>query len=49
LPFYKFGRSVRYDLDEVLAWTRSRRAVSTTDADQRERIRAQRNHHNMTE
>ena len=24
-PFYKFGRSVRYDLQEALNWSKSRR------------------------
>ena len=24
LPFYKFGRSVRYDWDEVLKWTKEK-------------------------
>jgi hypothetical protein len=41
-PYYKFGRSVRYDLDEVIAWARTRRALNTTDADRVEaRLRAE--------
>ena len=41
-PFYKFGRSVRYDLDELLAWAKARRALNTTDADRVEaRLRAE--------
>jgi hypothetical protein len=35
LPYYKLGRAVRYDLDEVAAWARSRRFTSTTEADAR--------------
>jgi hypothetical protein len=30
-PFYKAGRSVKYDLDEVVAWMRARRVQSTSD------------------
>jgi hypothetical protein len=48
-PFYRVGRSIKYDLDEGLAWVRTRRATSTSDADQRERIRAQSGHHSLTE
>lgn len=29
--FYKFGRLVRYDRDEVIAWAKSCRATSTSD------------------
>ena len=36
-PYYKVNRSVLYDLDEVIAWVRARRALSTTDADQKAR------------
>lgn len=43
-PYYKFGRSVRYDLDEVLAWARARRAMSTTDADQQQAARLRAEH-----
>jgi hypothetical protein len=32
-PYIKANRSVKYDLGEVDAWMRARRAVSTTDAD----------------
>jgi hypothetical protein len=28
LPYYKLGRAVRYDLDEVVAWAKSRRFTS---------------------
>jgi phage terminase Nu1 subunit (DNA packaging protein) len=48
-PFYKVGRLVRYDLDEVIAWVKARRVTSTTEVDQREEIRAQRSHHGLTE
>jgi hypothetical protein len=34
-PFYKLGRLVRYDLSESIEWVKLRRAVSTTEADQR--------------
>ncbi len=33
-PFYRIGRSIKYDTDEVLAWVKARRALNTTDADQ---------------
>jgi hypothetical protein len=32
-PYYKFGKTVRYDLDEVISWARARRALNTADAD----------------
>jgi hypothetical protein len=35
LPYYKLGRAVRYDLDEVVAWAKCRRFTSTTEADAR--------------
>jgi hypothetical protein len=35
LAYYKLGRAVRYDLDEVVAWAKSRRFTSTTEADAR--------------
>jgi hypothetical protein len=40
--FYRFGRSVKYEEDETLAWAKARRALNTTDADQVEaRLRAE--------
>jgi hypothetical protein len=35
LAYYKLGRAVRYDLDDVVAWAKSRRFTSTTEADAR--------------
>jgi hypothetical protein len=35
LPYYKLGRAVRYDPDEVVAWAKSRCFTSTTEADAR--------------
>jgi helix-turn-helix protein len=31
-PYYKHGRAVRYDLDELLAWMKSHRVTSTSDS-----------------
>jgi hypothetical protein len=31
-PFLKLGRSVRYDLDELIAWMRAHRVRNTADA-----------------
>jgi hypothetical protein len=33
-PFYRIGRAIRYDHDELIAWMKERRALNTTDADQ---------------
>lgn len=33
IPFFKVGRSVRYDLEEILLWLNARRFRSTSEAD----------------
>ena len=38
-PYYKVRRRVVYDLDELTAWVRARRAISTADADRQQQAR----------